>query len=71
MNKKGQDLALNKLLKIRKFYSASKVNPINYLEKIGQKGTLVTEKLHKLLDKAMSSTTNTVKSKSKAKVTVC
>ena len=71
MTKKGQDVAFNKLLKIRKFYSASKVNPMNYLEKIGQKGTLVTEKLHKLLDKAMSSTTNTVKNKSKAKVTVC
>ena len=45
MTKKGQDVALNKLLNIRKFYSTSKVNPVNYLEKIGQKGALVTEKL--------------------------
>ena len=37
MTKKGQDVALNKLLEIRKFYSASKVNPMNYLEKIGTK----------------------------------
>ena len=46
-DQKGQDVALNKLLNIRKFNSASKVNPMNYLEKTGQKRTLVTENLHK------------------------
>ena len=50
MTKKGQDVildavALNKRLNIRKCNSASEVNALNYLEKIGQKSTLLTEKL--------------------------
>ena len=39
------------------------------LEKIGEKRKLLGEKQHKLLDKAMSSTTSTAQNKSKAKVT--
>ena len=40
------------------------------LEKIGQKRKLLTDKQHKLLEKAMSSTANAAKKKkSKAKVT--
>lgn len=39
------------------------------LEKIGQKRKLLTDKQQKLLEKAMSSTANAAKKKSKAKVT--
>ena len=39
------------------------------LEKIGQKRKLLTDKQHKLLEKAMSSTAHAAKKKSKAKVT--
>ena len=39
------------------------------LEKIGQKRKLLTEKQNKLFEKAMSSTANAAKKKSKAKVT--
>lgn len=39
------------------------------LEKIGQKRKLLTDKQHRLLEKAMSSTANAAKNESKAKVT--
>lgn len=42
---------------------------VQSLEKIGQRRKLLTDKQHKLLEKAMSSTANAAKNKSKAKIT--